>query len=335
MGPEITIIIPFYNESNYIEESVASVLCQTFDSIQLVLVDDASEDDSLEKALKTAAEEKNIEIIRHQQNFGLAASRNSGLQRARGTYIMFLDADDQLESDACGQLYNAAVRERADIVAGETWWRNQYGFHIPVRYLKENFKKEAMDNCRDSDSFPISVPTVTGKMFRSELLTRHSIHFPPVRHGEDIAFSLYSWFFAQKITLLERIVYLQRRRTVPEGPSLSSNKTFFYIKERTDVLSALLAFCTEKSLEKTKGRLLKTSLWFLLRTICSIQSEEEKKKAINLLLTFLEENKIDKNLLLEYTYLTPEELYTELFRMNDTDFLFHTIYGSLLRTLNY
>lgn len=96
MDELISIIVPVYNVANYIEETIASVLAQTWEAWELLLVEDGSGDDSLAVMERCARERQDhrIRIIRQPSNMGAAKARNRGLEEARGRYIAYLDADD-------------------------------------------------------------------------------------------------------------------------------------------------------------------------------------------------------------------------------------------------
>ena len=87
-----TVIIPLYNKEKYIENSIKSVLNQTFTDFNLVIVNDCSTDKSVEIASKYISD--TVEIIHHKKNAGLAAARNSGIKNTNSNYITYLDADD-------------------------------------------------------------------------------------------------------------------------------------------------------------------------------------------------------------------------------------------------
>lgn len=115
---KISIIVPVYNTIKYIEECVSSLLEQTLDNIEIILVDDGSFDGSEIKCDEYAREYDNIYVV-HQKNSGQSKARNIGITHASGKYIMFVDSDDSIVIDACEKLYYLAEKHDADIVWGE------------------------------------------------------------------------------------------------------------------------------------------------------------------------------------------------------------------------
>lgn len=116
----ISVIIPVYNVENYLDVCIQSVLRQTFNNIEIILVDDGSTDNS-SRICDTYAEKDQRIIVIHQINKGLGGARNTGISIARGEYILFLDSDDFICNNCCEDLYKTATEKQTDIVlSGET-----------------------------------------------------------------------------------------------------------------------------------------------------------------------------------------------------------------------
>ena len=113
---KLSYIIPVYNVEKYLKECIDSILAQTFDDYEIILVDDASPDNC--PYICDGYAEKYPDIIKviHQKNKGLAGARNSGFRQAVGEYIYFFDSDDFFISDGIAEIYNKAVEVDADIL---------------------------------------------------------------------------------------------------------------------------------------------------------------------------------------------------------------------------
>lgn len=111
----ISVIVPVYNCEDYLEESLGSILNQTFNDIEIICIDDGSTDDSLRILRKMASSDSRIEVFA-QENKGAGAVRNYGMTKALGDYVYFFDADDFLENDALEKAYENAKRNDSDIV---------------------------------------------------------------------------------------------------------------------------------------------------------------------------------------------------------------------------
>lgn len=115
MNELISIIIPAYNAVSYIDHIFTCLLGQTYSNLEIILVNDGSTDDTLDKCQHYENMDSRIRVI-SQNNAGVAAARNRGLEAALGEYIAFVDADDYLKADYIETLYNAAVLEECDVV---------------------------------------------------------------------------------------------------------------------------------------------------------------------------------------------------------------------------
>lgn len=115
--PAISIIVPVYNSQTYLKECVESVLTQSFSEWELILVDDGSTDGSNDICKRFASTDHRIRVIT-KPNGGLSSARNAGLDIAKGKYMFFLDADDELYPYSLSHLYEIAEANNADITIG-------------------------------------------------------------------------------------------------------------------------------------------------------------------------------------------------------------------------
>lgn len=119
---EVSVIIPIYNVSKYIERCLRSVLKQTWKDLKVILIDDCTRDDSMDivrSLLETSSRSNIVTILRHEKNSGLSVARNTGIRQATGDYLYFLDSDDYISEDCIEQLANAAIRYKVDFVVGD------------------------------------------------------------------------------------------------------------------------------------------------------------------------------------------------------------------------
>lgn len=112
----VSIIIPVFNAGLTIEHCLHSLQIQTYENIEIILVDDASSDDSCDKIQQHIEQDPRIKLFQQVQNNGASASRNIGINKARGTYVFFLDADDWLEVNAIESLVSLAIEKDSDFV---------------------------------------------------------------------------------------------------------------------------------------------------------------------------------------------------------------------------
>lgn len=112
----ITVIMPVYNAERFLEKSVESVLEQTHSNLELILIDDCSKDNSLLLAERYVKKDERIKVIRNEKNQGVAITRNSGIQVAKGEYIALLDSDDVWEKNKLEKQLQLIKKEQAEIV---------------------------------------------------------------------------------------------------------------------------------------------------------------------------------------------------------------------------
>ncbi|MDN4495139.1 glycosyltransferase family 2 protein [Ureibacillus aquaedulcis] len=115
MGKKVSVIIPIYNAEQYLQKCIDSVISQTYKNIELVLVNDGSIDNSLSICRRNSQINDNI-IVVDSPNKGVSNARNIGIERATGTYIMFVDADDELDLLAIDKLVSIIEKEETDLV---------------------------------------------------------------------------------------------------------------------------------------------------------------------------------------------------------------------------
>ena len=124
----ISLIVPVYNVSNYLRKCIDSIISQTYTSLEIILVDDGSTDDSGNICDYYSKCDSRIKVI-HKKNGGLSDARNTGIEYATGLYIGFIDSDDYIDNHMIEFLYNACIKENAQI----SICRRKYG-HQSRRY---------------------------------------------------------------------------------------------------------------------------------------------------------------------------------------------------------
>lgn len=119
----ISVIVPVYNVEPYVEKCINSILQQTYQNIELLLVDDGSTDNSGAICDSFAKKDDRIRVL-HQSNGGVSVARNVGLKNARGEFVLFVDADDYADEDMCSELLSVAIETNADIVFSDFYYDN-------------------------------------------------------------------------------------------------------------------------------------------------------------------------------------------------------------------
>ena len=116
-NPLISVIVPVYNVEKYLGKCVDSILAQTYENLEIILVEDGTKDNSGAICDAYAAKDSRIRVI-HKENGGLSSARNAGMDIARGEYFGFVDSDDWIEPKMYETLLNLAEKYHADLVCG-------------------------------------------------------------------------------------------------------------------------------------------------------------------------------------------------------------------------
>ena len=221
MDPLVSIIIPIYNVSDYIEDCLSSVIAQTYKNLEILCVDDRGTDNSMNIVRQYAQSDSRIKIIQNKTNIGLGATRNAGIREALGDYIFFLDSDDYISDNAIETLVTAAVKSGADIIYGGSEAFPSEQKLIDSRYIQElndKFLKAPALLTQVSPElcyFALkSIPCVAwGKLFKASFIHSNQLFFveQKVLH-EDNGFHIKCLSCQPKIQCLPNRLYLYRIR---------------------------------------------------------------------------------------------------------------------------
>lgn len=210
MIPEISIIMPVYNIGKYLDESIPSILNQTFNSFELICVDDCSDDRvTQEKLLKYAETDSRISVIQMNHNSGAAKARNYGLNTAVGTFVQFLDADDVFEESMLEEMYSAIEKYEADVCvcAHKTFISGKID-DGEISYPKEvkgvtDRAFSLKDVGEDGLCWWWDVPW--NKLVRREMLEKYHICFQQLESFND------GYYANMAVLLAEKIVYTRTK----------------------------------------------------------------------------------------------------------------------------
>lgn len=192
--PIISMIVPVYNAEKHIEATVKSICAQTITNIQILLIDDCSVDNSFFICEKMAKEDNRIEVYRFDVNKGVSSARNFGLQKAKGAYIMFADADDLLDNDMAELLLSLMEEQEETDLAACGYYIN----HAPQRLPGEKSRKMERLECAKAMAGlggSLVKGYVVNKLFKKEKITEHQLEFDESTHiCEDLLFcQQYVW----------------------------------------------------------------------------------------------------------------------------------------------
>ena len=210
---KISIVIPCYNSGKYLSACMDSVLAQTFEDFEALVIDDGSKDDTLSVAQYYAQRDPRVRVFA-KENGGVAAARNLGLDHAQGEWITFVDSDDLLPVDALETLLSGVgdavdmvvcahetfdETGRRDIVIPETRWMDQEG---------EARRHAAALRLIEGDSV---LNIMCNKLHRRALIEREALRLTPgVKIAEDALFNLEAVLVGRGIAYVNRVAYRYR-----------------------------------------------------------------------------------------------------------------------------
>lgn len=206
---KISIIIPTYNTEKYIEKAIKSVMEQTYQNFELLIVDDCSKDNTKEICKKYVGQYENIELIEKSKNVGVSDSRNIGLSRATGKYIYFMDSDDYLEKDMLQGLIDIMNKYQPNLIS-TGFFSEVEGQNIVDKIFseekfyenKEEIKKDFIMMWEKHIYY-----NVWNKLYVKEIIDRYNIRFPNYNWGEDIKFNQDYLMYVNKLYNTSKCYY--------------------------------------------------------------------------------------------------------------------------------
>lgn len=240
--PKISIIIPVFNLETVIEDTLNSIVNQTFTDFEVILIDDGSTDHTCKIIKKICDKDFRFKLLVQKQNYGVSIARNRGIDVARGEFIEFVDGDDQLREDALSQINDKISNEIDSIV-------------INYQITDPNGKilKPKVINSKELDLpfLPISGYYALKKLFegsinhiacsivvRRSMLINKNITFPNGRNfGEDFATTYQILFYSRNVAFVRNNIYLYMQRSGSATHSKKLKNSFDYylsVKEIDD-----------------------------------------------------------------------------------------------------
>ena len=203
--PLVSIIMPCYQNAQTLARTISSIQAQTVTDWELIAVDDGSKDDTLAVLTRMSQGEPRMRVI-HQENSGVSAARNTGIDRAAGKWLFFVDADDHLLSHALEHLLSMAD-ESLDIVCGayEMHYRDEGG-RIEKHVCTSGDLQTVLESLIRGDS---ALNSMCARLYRRDLICSHGIRAPKgIKVGEDVLFNLDAFIAARAWRMSEETIYI-------------------------------------------------------------------------------------------------------------------------------
>lgn len=202
----ISIVIPIYNGERFLRPCLDSILSQSVRELEVICVNDGSKDGTQSILEEYAAKDPRV-VVFQQENQGIAAARNSGMDRATGEYLWFFDGDDVMQPGAAEAMLHRVRETSADLVMGNYQYYHQVskeiqtpGQRVKTVVLRGNERMQAAH----------ITPLCGCKLWRTAFLREHDVHFWALKLGEDTTFFLHGLALCETVAMLDKNIYYYR-----------------------------------------------------------------------------------------------------------------------------
>lgn len=205
MSELVSIVVPVYKVEHYVERCIRSITKQTYSNLQIILVDDGSPDRAGEICDRLSVEDNRIEVI-HKTNAGVSEARNTGIEKAIGKYICFVDSDDYVRENYIQELVQKMEETNAELVicGHKRSNKNANIFSFP-----EGMMEKTNSSFLKYLSVGLEACYPWNKMFCLDIIKKNNIRFPVGVHpGEDLIFCLTYIQYVKKVFCLKKFLYI-------------------------------------------------------------------------------------------------------------------------------
>lgn len=315
----ISVIIPVYNAEKTISKCVDSVLCQTYQNFEIILVDDGSYDNSGNVCKEYSRHDIRIRYIR-KENGGVSSARNLGIDEAKGEYVTFVDSDDWIEEDSLYNLLLSAIESGADYIIPRSrgvFCKANGDFEKYV-YNKDDFdlivSKDSMGDVFEKLRMSWALYSTCGRLYKKNFLNEFSIYFDEkVKVLEDFCFNIVCLEKAGTVVHISKIVY---NYLVLGIENYSSKRKYQdYIVSNIKVYEVMKNFLDGHNLEFAKSQydfLIGYWIFAIDGVLCSEENFIKKRKILRYILRKVNEFSLYQNC----THGKIDRKYQVLFKAN-------------------
>ena len=268
---KVSVVVPIYNVEEYLERCIKSLVKQTLEDIEIILVNDGSRDKS--GTIAQEFQKKYPDKIKYveKENGGLSDARNYGMKYATGEYIAFLDSDDYIEKNAYKVMYKKAKEEDSDYVECDFIWE----------YPEKSKKDEQIKYANKNEMLAFVRVVAWNKLIRREVITNNNIEFTKGLRYEDFEFTYKLIPHINKFSYVNEffIHYTQRQNSIA---NVQNEKT----AEIFEVLDNVITYYKQNNFydeykEELEYNYARYLLCSSLKRICKISDNQKRKELIN------------------------------------------------------
>lgn len=237
MNDKISVVVPIYKVEKYLRRSIDSIITQSYQNLEIILVDDGSPDLSGNICESYAVVDSRVQVI-HKQNGGLSSARNAGICAATGEYIAFVDSDDVIQRHYIERMYAVAKSESCDIVQCDFF---RFTDEIPSEQLTQIQEIVSTENALKKINTPYYM-AAWNKLYKSSLFKE--IRFPEGKIHEDVGCTYKLFMEAKKIAVIPDKLY----GYFENSNSITTSKIKLNKLDLVDIYAEQAAYFAEKGL---------------------------------------------------------------------------------------
>lgn len=236
MNEKMSIIIPVYNVEAWLEECLDSLLNQTYENIEVILINDGSTDSSLDICEVYAKKDSRIQVF-SQENKGQATARNHGLEKVTGDYILFMDSDDYLIDQACIEKFIQIFQEKKCEVIYTSYCRFEDETREIIEDLSLQFTQEEIEELTGQQLLELLISRKSyyhapyQKICKKSFLTKHQILFKEGYFHEDVEWTARVLYHASSVYAYFNRWYMRRMR---ENSTITTKDETIILKKAMD-----------------------------------------------------------------------------------------------------
>ncbi|MDE7299001.1 MAG: glycosyltransferase [Lachnospiraceae bacterium] len=220
--PKLSVIVPVYNTEKYLENCLNSICRQTYQDMEIIVVNDGSTDGSADIINRLMQKDRRMRCVVQEKNSGLFCARVAGVEASHGEYIAFVDSDDTVSVDWFRLLVKKAEETDADIVMGNTICEDEnhnkyiYNTYYFAARSRESLRGEAvLDSLMENEGMCFSKHTIWNKLYSRRIWEQSLPHFRMLKQHfvmtEDLAFSVVLHYHAEKLAYSDHDGYFYYR----------------------------------------------------------------------------------------------------------------------------
>lgn len=236
----ISIVMPLYNAEKYLAECLDSIRAQSFDDFELICVNDCSDDRTMDIVRQYYRKDSRIKILSNSEHRGAAFSRNKGMEKACGEYLMFLDGDDIFDEDLLLLAYNKASESQADIAVYQSVYVKSDNIYLKQKHYPDSdfIRKYCCHTFSLSSLKPYEYlnyqSTPWDKIYRREFILKENIKFQNLSCCNDVYFVNMALLMADKVIWLEteKILVYARMHSTPSRISYKRDPMCQYYADK-------------------------------------------------------------------------------------------------------